>query len=331
MRHGSVIKRTAKILSLAALGAVGAVGVSHAQNIPNIVPLPPGFVVPPSSGIGPVGAPRSIGIPNIVPLPPGFGVPPSSGAPFQRTIGPVNITPLNGGGLNQERRIMQLNPLLPPQAAAQLSPSLPVTPGFTTPGFPAPFANTGVLNGVGALGGVPNSGMTLGPLNAFGTRTNGNFPLVGTTGVPGAVTTLPGAVTTRPGSYGASVTPVPQRGAPQGQPAMAAQPAPNTGAAAVRTANSRRHMVRGAMEVATARRYNVARSQGALTSAVVVKANGASVWVKIDQNGTPAIRQIPSANVFFYRAGELLDGANFPNMATPGESVMVIDSSRMPL
>jgi hypothetical protein len=40
---------------------------------------------------------------------------------------------------------------------------------------------------------------------------------------------------------------------------------------------------------------------------------------------------IPSSNVFFYRAGELLDGATFPNMAQPGESVMVIDPSRTPL
>jgi len=306
------VKKTAAILALAAAGAAGAAGMGHAQTRPVISPLPSGLVGLPGSAL--VTTP-------------------------QRSIGPIGVptTVIPASG-SAQRRIMQLNPTLSLQPGSPFRTNLPVTPGLNTlpmnpaltnplvnpalanplvnpalanplvnPGFTNPFVTTPVVSGFGpTVGGVPNAGMTLGPLNA-----------VGTTGAPG--------------SYGASMTGAGQRGAQRSQGTATAQPAANAGMGAVQTANARRHMVRGAMEVATAQRFNAARNQGSLRSGQVVRTTSAYVWVKVNDNGTRAIRQVPSSDVFFYRAGELLDGANFPSMAQPGETVMIIDSSHTAL
>lgn len=301
MRHGSYIRKAATIAGLVAAGATCALGVSSAQN--GGAPGTAAFARPNFPRFSPIR--RGIVPPELNPPSFSFG------------------QPVNGGTGNGDITLLQLRaqtPMLPGQVAPPVGSALPVTPGFSAPGFPVPFANT-LLPGFGnSLGAVPNAGMTLGPLQAAQLRNN----LL----VPGAITTAPMGYTT------ATVTSpqgAMQRGAAPAQTPMASRPAPATGTGAVRTSNSRRTRVRGAMDVATAQRFNMARSQGALRSAEVVRANAATVWVKVDENGMTAVRQVPASSVFFYRGGELLDGAIFPSMAQPGETVMIIDSSRRPL
>jgi hypothetical protein len=166
-----------------------------------------------------------------------------------------------------------------------------------------------------------------------GTGTTGFVPLG--TGFTTPVVVTPGAWW----GYGPAYGGIPNAGTRLGPPA-AAPARLNTAAAgrtaaptgAVHTSNARQTMARGAMDVATARRFNTAAGRGALQPASVARASTSGyVWVKVNQNRVASVRAVPSSDVFFYRGGELMDAATFPGMVQPGESVMVADPSRMPL
>jgi len=279
----------------------GSVGASIAQTPGQTLPIQVG-----QPGIGPF-------VPiNTLPVNP---VPP----PVPGNAQPVAI-PATGNGLDTVIRIEEQRPTAPAIGGGIPNPAtgaVNVIPNTGT--VPVnPFAPTAIAPGnLGTVNGT--TGFTTG-FPGFATPVVpvvGGGPVIG--GIPNAGMSLGGApnmAATRYNGAGGQRT--------VSQPA--AQPM-----GGVYTSNSRRTLARGAMDVATVRRFNAAANGGALRPAEVARATSGYVWIRVNNNGVASVRQVPTTNVFFYRGGELMDASTFPALVQPGERVMVADPSRMPL
>ena len=80
-------------------------------------------------------------------------------------------------------------------------------------------------------------------------------------------------------------------------------------------------------EAATAKRLAGFQRRGRMVTARVVQADETGAYVRGVFNGAAAVRRYPLANLFMPRGDELLDGATFPKLLTPGQQVLVPESS----